>query len=199
MMHFPLFQISPLFSKHFQTLWKICNILPFPEKFLDFHRPKFLMTSFLVIDHKFRISPLFSLFQYISPLFLEIYYYSPTLKNFPPVLDKITFFLHTLCISFPPYFDHDAFMHHPMRVLDASVILYLAPERPEKYLYTLPRSGVTGLYFLLWRISLAAALSTDWSPSRLDARPDTTEPTVHATWTSRTPAGQKPHCYQGIF
>ena len=24
-----------------------------------------------------------------------------------------------MCISFPPYFDHDAFMHHPMLVLDA--------------------------------------------------------------------------------
>ena len=24
-----------------------------------------------------------------------------------------------MCISFPPYFDHDAFMHHPMHVLDA--------------------------------------------------------------------------------
>ena len=51
------------------------------------------MTFFLVIDHKFLISPLFSLFQYISPLFCE---------------KKIS-----------PYFDHDAFMHHPMHVLDA--------------------------------------------------------------------------------
>ena len=24
-----------------------------------------------------------------------------------------------MCISFPPYFDHDAFMHHPMHVLHA--------------------------------------------------------------------------------
>jgi len=24
-----------------------------------------------------------------------------------------------MCISFPPYFNHDAFMHHPMHVLDA--------------------------------------------------------------------------------
>src|SRR6218665_1991187 len=27
-----------------------------------------------------------------------------------------------MCISFPPYFDHDAFMHHPMHVLDAPVL-----------------------------------------------------------------------------
>jgi len=35
-----------------------------------------------------------------------------------------------MCISFPPYFDHDAFMHHPMHVLDAPDIRgvqYLAP------------------------------------------------------------------------
>ena len=31
-------------------------------------------------------------------------------------------FLHSLLsvFSFPPYFDHDAFMHHTMHVLDAS-------------------------------------------------------------------------------
>src|SRR6218665_3454466 len=52
MMHFP-----PCFR--FPSLFK--------KKFLDFHPPKFLMTFFLVIDHKFRITPLFSLFQYISP------------------------------------------------------------------------------------------------------------------------------------
>src|SRR6218665_1648604 len=26
---------------------------------------------------------------------------------------------YILCVYFPPYFDHDAFMHHPMHVLDA--------------------------------------------------------------------------------
>ena len=47
MMHFTsLFQISPLFSKNFQTQWTIFSILPFPEKFLCFHPPKFLMTFF---------------------------------------------------------------------------------------------------------------------------------------------------------
>src|SRR6218665_1223527 len=61
MMHFPLFQIFPLFSKKIRTLRKIFTILSFPEKCLDFHTPKFLMTFiffFLVIDHhKFRIFP----------------------------------------------------------------------------------------------------------------------------------------------
>src|SRR6218665_1994866 len=64
-----------------------------------FDQPQF----FLVIDHKFQISPLFSLFQYISPLFRENYSFPPTLTNFPPLLDKFTCFLHTLRVfRFPP-------------------------------------------------------------------------------------------------
>ena len=79
-------------------------MLPFPEKFLD--------DLFLVIDHKFRISPQFSLFQYISPtLFSKNYYFPLFLKNSPA--------FYILYVYFPPYFDHDAFMHHPMHVLDA--------------------------------------------------------------------------------
>src|SRR6218665_2071531 len=63
----PLFQIFPLFSKKCRTQRKIFTILPFPDKFLDFLPRKFPMTFFLVIDHKFRISSLFSLFQYYYP------------------------------------------------------------------------------------------------------------------------------------
>ena len=79
----PLFQICPLFLKNFRTFWIFFTILPFPEKFLDFHPPKFLMTLFLVIGHKSRISPLFSLIQYISPLFREHFSFPPTFPNFP--------------------------------------------------------------------------------------------------------------------
>jgi len=76
------------------------------------------MTFFQTTDFEF---PLFSLFQYISPLFRENYYFPPTLENLPPVLEKFTCFLHTLWVfRFPPYFDHDALIHHPMHVLDAS-------------------------------------------------------------------------------
>ena len=39
MMHFPPVSDFPLFSKKFQTRWKIFKMLPFPEKFLDFHPP----------------------------------------------------------------------------------------------------------------------------------------------------------------
>src|SRR6218665_2222402 len=43
---FPLCFRFPLFSKKFQTLWKMLKVLPFPEKFLDFHPQKFLLTIF---------------------------------------------------------------------------------------------------------------------------------------------------------
>src|SRR6218665_887161 len=92
MMHFPpVSDFSPIFE-----------LLPFPENFFDFHPTKFLMTFSLVIDHKFRIFPLFCLFQYISPLFGENYF-PPILKNFPPVFKKFTCFLRTFRVfRFPP-------------------------------------------------------------------------------------------------
>ena len=68
---FPPVSDFPLFSKNFQTLSNIFKILPFPEKFLDFHPPKFLMTFFLVIDHKFQISPYFPCFSTFPPRFCE--------------------------------------------------------------------------------------------------------------------------------
>ena len=82
------------------------KILPLPEKFLDFHPPKFLMTFlFLVIDHKFRISPIFPVSVHFLPVSRKLLF-PPTFKNFLPVLEKFTCFLHTLCV-------------HPMHVLDA--------------------------------------------------------------------------------
>jgi len=109
-MHSPLFQILPLFSNKIQTLRKIFAVLPFPDKFFDFHPPKFLMTFFLVIDRKFRISPLFSNFHLIFP----------SSVHFPICFRKLTCFYMLYMYFVSPYFDHDAFMHHTMRVLDAS-------------------------------------------------------------------------------
>src|SRR6218665_3282879 len=119
MMHFPPVSDFPPISEKFSDFLNFFYNFTFSEKFLHFHPPKFLMTFFLVIDHKFRISPLFSLFQYIPPCFAKIIL-SPYFYKFPPpVLDKFTCFLHTLRVFCSPYFDHDAFMHHPMHVLDA--------------------------------------------------------------------------------
>ena len=96
----PCFGFLPYFRKTSQTPWKIFPILPFPEKFLDFHPPKFLMTVFLVIDYKCWISPYFPVSLYF-PLFRENYYFLPT---FTPLFSgNVRVFLHTLCVfRFPP-------------------------------------------------------------------------------------------------
>ena len=81
MMHYPLFQIFPLFPKNLSD-----SAENFPQFYLfqknsRFHAPKFLAT-FLVIHQKFRISPV-SLFQFIFLLFREICLFPPTSATFP--------------------------------------------------------------------------------------------------------------------
>jgi len=101
-MHFPPVSDFPLFSKNFQTPWKIFKILPFPEKMSRFLYAKISDDLFLLIYHKFRISPLYSLFQYIFSLFRENYYF-PLLFKISPCFRKIhLLFTYFLCISFPP-------------------------------------------------------------------------------------------------
>src|SRR6218665_3711402 len=70
-------------------------MLPFPEKFLDFHPPKLLMTFFV-----FFVFCLFSTF----PLCFAKIIISPHFQKFPlPVFEKFTCVLHTLCVfRFPP-------------------------------------------------------------------------------------------------
>ena len=60
-----------------------------------------------------------SLFQYISHYFKN-FLLPPNFSKFPLCFRQIyVFFLHTLCVFRFPYFYHNAFMHHTMRVLDA--------------------------------------------------------------------------------
>ena len=125
-MHFPPVLDFPLFSKNFRTLRNIFAILLFPDKFLDFHPPKFLMTFFLVIDHKFPISPLFSLFQYISLLFRGNYF-SLYFDKFPLCFRQIHLLFYMLYVYFERFpllltMMHLCMMHHPMHVLDAPVV-----------------------------------------------------------------------------
>jgi len=117
----PLFQISPLFSKKcFDSVENFPNST-FSRKLFRFSSAKLSDDLFLVINHKFRISPLFLLFQYISPYFAKIIL-SPYFSKFPPFFRYIYVgFTYFVLFSFPPYFDHDAFMHHTMHVLDAPV------------------------------------------------------------------------------
>src|SRR6218665_2959367 len=101
MMHFPPVSNFPLFLKNFRTFEKIVTILPFPETFLDFHPPKFLMTFFLVIDHKFRLPPIFAVSVHFPSVSRKLFF-PPYFYKFPLVLGKFTCFLHTLRVFFPP-------------------------------------------------------------------------------------------------
>ena len=94
-MHFPPVSDFPLFLTNFQTLWKILKMLPFPEKFFDFHPPKFLMTFFSHRPQILNFPPVFP----VSRKLL----FPPTFTNFPPVFEKFTCFLHAFCVfRFPP-------------------------------------------------------------------------------------------------
>src|SRR6218665_1201143 len=92
MMHFPSVSNFPLFSKNFQTLWKIFKILPFPDDL------------FLVIDHNLsKFPPIFPVSVHSPPLFRENYYFPLLSKISPPLFEKFTCFLHTFCVfRFPP-------------------------------------------------------------------------------------------------
>src|SRR6218665_1890433 len=68
----------------------------------------------------FEFHPIFPVSVHFPPCFAKIIiYFPPTLKNSSPVFEKFTCFLYNLCVFRFPYFDHDAFMHHPMHVLEA--------------------------------------------------------------------------------
>ena len=101
----PLFQISPpLFQKIFRTFWKFLTILPFPEKFLHFHPPKFLMTFFF-FGHRPQIStspPIFAVSVHF-PLFRENYSF-PLLLQISPCFRQIHLLFTYFTCTFPPTF-----------------------------------------------------------------------------------------------
>ena len=117
----PVSDLPPISETFFELREKCSQLYLFPKKFSIFIRQIFWRPFFLlVIDHKFRMSPLFSLFQYIFSIFIN-FSFPPTFTNFPPLFRKI-YVLYILSVFFvSPYFDHDAFMHHTMHVLDAPV------------------------------------------------------------------------------
>jgi len=78
--------------------------LTFSRKIFRFSSAKISDDPFLVINHKFRISPLFSLFQYISPISTKLFF-SLLLKIPSPCFRQIyVFFKYFMCFSFPPTF-----------------------------------------------------------------------------------------------
>ena len=102
MMHFPpFFRFPPIFEKFSDSVENFQNFT-FSRKNFRFSSAKISYDVFLVIDHKFRISPYFLCFP-VSPLFRENYYFPLTFKNVPLSFRKIhLLFTYFLCISFPP-------------------------------------------------------------------------------------------------
>src|SRR6218665_719947 len=119
MMHFPLcFRFPPYFRKIFGLSENFYNFT-FSRKISSLSSAKISDDFFFSHRPQMSNSPLFSLFQYISPLFRENYF-PPYFDKFPPCFTQIhLLFTYFTCISLPPYFYHDAFMHHPMHLLDA--------------------------------------------------------------------------------
>ena len=92
MMHFPLFQIPPIFEKLSESLENFQNFT-FSRQISPFSSDDL----FLVIDHIFRISPIFPI-SVPFPSVLRKLLFPPYFDKFPPVLEKFTCFLHTLCV-----------------------------------------------------------------------------------------------------
>ena len=78
MMHFPpVSDFPPIFEKFSDSV----EILPFPEKFLDFHPPKFLMTFFSRRPQILN-SPIFPVAVHFPSVSRKLLF-PPNLKNFP--------------------------------------------------------------------------------------------------------------------
>src|SRR6218665_2625577 len=60
------------------------------------------MTFFLVIDHKFRISPYFRYFSTFPSLFRENYYFPPYFDKFSPLFYTNSPTFYILYVYFPP-------------------------------------------------------------------------------------------------
>jgi len=102
----------------------VSNFPPIFEKFSDsvenlkdfqiFIRQNYFWWLFL------NFPPVFPVSVHFPSVSRKLLFPHPTFTNFLPVFVKFPWFLHTFCVyRFPLYFHHDAFMHHPMHVLDA--------------------------------------------------------------------------------
>ena len=105
MMHFPLcFRFPPVSKKFSDSTENFPNFTFSRKYFLIFISQNFWWL--FLVNHKFRISPLFSLFQYISPLFQQNYSFPPTLTISPLFSANLRVFYIPCVFRFPPYFYH---------------------------------------------------------------------------------------------
>src|SRR6218665_3546872 len=103
MIHFPpCFRFPPIFEKISDSVENFPNFT-FSRTIFPFSSAKISHDLFLVIDHKFRISPLFFHASVHFPSVSRKLLFPPTFTNFPPVFEKVTCFLHAFCVfRFPP-------------------------------------------------------------------------------------------------
>src|SRR6218665_3602917 len=116
MMHFPpCFRFPPIFEKNLNFVENVRNV-NFSRKISRFSSAKISDDPFLSSTTNFEFPPYFPGFSTFPPCFAKIII-SPYFDKFPPCFRKIQLlFTYFMCISFPPYFYHDAFMHYPMHV-----------------------------------------------------------------------------------
>src|SRR6218665_598783 len=100
MMHFPPVQIPPI-SEKFSNFLNFFYNFTFSRKISLLSSAKISDHLFLVIDHKFRISPLFSLFQYIFPVSQKLFF-PPTFTKFSTCFTQIHLLFTTFTCIFPP-------------------------------------------------------------------------------------------------
>ena len=109
----PCFRFSPYFRKIFRLWGKFLKFDLFRKNFLIFfsHRPQI-----------FNFPPIFAVSVHFPPVSRKLL--------FPPYFDKFfplfyrnspAFYLLYVCFVSPEFY-HDAFMHYPMHVLDASAL-----------------------------------------------------------------------------
>src|SRR6218665_3677125 len=91
--------------------------------------------------------PIFHISVHFPPVSRKLLF-PPYFEKFPPCFQNIhLLFTYFMCISFPPYFDHDAVMHHPMHVLDAPA--GLITKRYKNWINLIIIRVITSLLFIL--------------------------------------------------
>jgi len=102
-MHFPLFQIfQPIFGKFSDSVENLTNFT-FSRQISRFSSAKISYDLFLVIGHKFRISPYFPCFSTFPPVVSQKCVFPSYFQEFPPCFRKIHLhFTYFICISIPP-------------------------------------------------------------------------------------------------
>jgi len=111
----PCFRFPPVSEKFSNSVENFPNFTS-SRKIFWFSSAKISDDLFLVINHKFRISPSIIPISIHFPLFHKNVTF-PLLSKFPLCFRQIyVFFTHFTCFSFPPTF---TMMHHTMHVLDA--------------------------------------------------------------------------------